>query len=427
MTGWAGFCGIATRVLLWLAAMLMASLPARAQQVVVMTPTTVAAALAAVRPGDTLRMEGHFTSPLLIRNRDFGGVQVDAGAARFSGSVRLVNVHNISFTGGTWQPVGTGDAIRVERSSHVSFAGITVAGTGNRQGTGMRVGLSQFVTVRDTLFDGVQNGLVMAGVTDSLATRNRFANGSEDGMKLLDSQRVIVSHNSCTGFAPLPGFHPDCIQFWSLAGKPLQSDIYVLNNYLLGAQQGLASFDPYTYSGTRFTFAGNYMATIYTHALSCLGCTYSRFEDNILVSLPEARHRSPLIVTGSNEGNSFSNNQTFDLRGQYGAVLPDRIYSSLVPSIAGQVGSMWDNRSFGLLATTPIANTGVPEPRSWILLIAGFGLVGAALRRRGASGLQAALHHHEVEPAAELFPNLFQQPNTFKSASRVQPDRRFVA
>ena len=33
---------------------------------------------------------------------------------------------------------------------------------------------------------------------------------------------------------------------------------------------------------------------------------------------------------------------------------------------------------------TPLAAGSVPEPGSWMLLIAGFGLTGAALRRRSA-------------------------------------------
>jgi hypothetical protein len=36
----------------------------------------------------------------------------------------------------------------------------------------------------------------------------------------------------------------------------------------------------------------------------------------------------------------------------------------------------------GLLGTASIVSSGVPEPASWALMIAGFGMVGAALRRR---------------------------------------------
>jgi hypothetical protein len=265
---------------------------------------------------------------------------------------------------------------------------------------------------------------VLLTVTDSLVTRNRWVDGGEDGMKLVDSQRVIVSHNSCTGFAPLPGYHPDCIQMWSAPDKPLQSDIYLLNNYALGPQQAFASFDPSSLSGTRINFIGNYAATLSPHSISCFGCTDSLFLDNVLITLPEARWLAPFRVTGSGTGNVYAGNQQLDLRGQFDAALQAPVWSSFTPSIAGLVGSQWDLRDHGLLPQSFAASA--PEPASWAMLMAGFGLVGAALRQR-RSAFQAALHHHDVEPASEFFANLPQQAGLPKAAGRVQADRGFIA
>lgn len=372
------------------AAMLPA--PAHAAKVVVMTPTTINAALAAVQPGDTLRMEGLFNTSILFRNRDFGGVRVDASAATITAGLRLSRVHNLSFTGGEWRPGGTngtGDAIRVEDSSHISFADATMTGSGSRLGNGARIVRSSFVTVRDTLFDGLRNGLIMGTTTDSLVTANRYENGGEDGIKIIDSQRMIVSLNSCSGFTPLAGYHPDCIQLWSAVDKPLQSDIYILNNLAFGPQQGLASFDPSELSGTRLTFAGNYVATSSPHSITCLGCINSRFEDNILISLAEGPWPARLKVTGDGTGNSFDNNEFHDLRGQFGTALPQRVLSDLIPSIAFAVGSSWASRSFGT-QSAGLADAAVPEPQSWAMLLIGFGVVGSRMRqRRGRKGVAA--------------------------------------
>ena len=390
LDGWAGRTAQAGMAVV-LAAMVVPTAPARAAAVVVMTPTTIRAALAAVRPGDTLRMEGLFTSAILFRNRDFGGVRVDASAAIITAGLRLSRVHNLSFTGGEWRPggsTGTGDAIRVEDSSHISFADATMTGRGTRLGNGARIIRSSFVTVRDNLFDGLRNSLILGTTTDSLVTANRYENGGEDGMKIIDSQRMIVSHNSCTGFAPLAGYHPDCIQLWSAPNKPLQSDIYILNNYAFGAQQGLASFDPWQLSGARLTFAGNYVATSSPHSITCLGCIHSRFEDNILISLPQAPHRAMMKVTGAGTGNVFANNDFHDLRGQFGATLPQRTLSGLIPSIAFAVGSSWEERNHALheevagMATVDDLSGVVPEPASWTMLMLGFGVVGSRLRRQ---------------------------------------------
>jgi hypothetical protein len=43
-----------------------------------------------------------------------------------------------------------------------------------------------------------------------------------------------------------------------------------------------------------------------------------------------------------------------------------------------------DGYTDGTLAVTSLGGPGVPEPASWALMIAGFGLVGAAMRRRTA-------------------------------------------
>jgi MYXO-CTERM domain-containing protein len=310
----------------------------------------------------------------------------------------------------------------MEQVSHVSFADALLQGTGNRIGVGMRVAGSQFVTVRDNRFDNLQNGLVKGGVTDGLVTRNQWLNGGEDGMKLVNSQRMIVSHNLCAGYAPQASYHPDCIQTWYTTGKPPQSDIFILNNVAIGPQQGFTSFDPESFSGTRLTFAGNFVASTMPHSITCAGCTNSQFFDNMLIALPDAKWRTFLRAPGTEAGNVFSNNRVLDLRGQFDAVLPDPVFTTYTPHIAGLVGSRWDDRSFGLLlAASP---SGAPEPQGWIMLITGFGLIGLIRRRR--SSRKVALHQHDVEPSPELLANLLQQAGSLEPACSMQPDRRLV-
>lgn len=352
---------------------------AQAGQTVVMTPPNVTAVLNSVQPGDTIRMEGEFTTGILIRDRDFGGVTIDASNAVIRNVFRLQRSHNITVLGGQWYTPGTGDAIRIEQSSHISFADITVFGNGNRLGAGVRAIDSSFVTLRDGHYEGLRNGAILLSTNDSISVRNHFSNGGEDGMKIVDSQRVILAHNSCTGFEPLPGYHPDCLQLWSLPGRPLQSDIYLLNNLAIGPQQSFVSFTPVELSGTRLSFVGNYAATTSGHTITCTGCTDSHIADNMLVVLPDAPWRALLKVNQTDPSNIVENNAYFDLRGQHGVALPEPVFSDFVPSIAGLVGSRWDDRSFGLAVAAS-----APEPESWAMLVAGFGLVGAAIRRRRA-------------------------------------------
>jgi hypothetical protein len=350
----------------------------KAGQTIVMTEANVRAVLAAVRPGDTIRMEGEFNAPIFIRDRDLGGVTFDARNAVIRNLFRLQRSHNIHVIGGQWYSPGPGDAIRIEQSSHISFAGITVFGDANRLGAGVRAIGSSFVTLRDGHYEGLRNGAIFNGTTDSISVRNHFSNGGEDGMKVADSQRIILAHNRCTGFVPSPGYHPDCLQLWSLPDRPVQSDIYLLNNLAIGPQQSFVSFTPVEHSGSRLTFVGNYAATTSGHTITCTGCKDSLIADNMLVVLPDAPWRALLKASQDDPSNIVVNNAYFDLRGQHGVTLPEPIFSSFVPSIAGLVGSRWDDRSFGL----PGAASSAPEPSSWAMLVIGFGLAGAVFRRR---------------------------------------------
>ena len=370
--------------------LIVASTAVQAQQVVTLTPmSNLKTVLNSVRPGDTLRVTGNFTAPLVLRNRDFGNLVVDASGAVFQAGINLNGVHNISFVGGTYgrsdSELAAHHTVRVDNSSHVSFADLNVIGNGDSRGNGLLVATSRFVTVRDNQFSSHMTGLSVRSSADVLVTRNRITGSTADGINIADNQRVIVSHNSCSGFLPGIGAHPDCIQLWSRSGGPLQSDIFVLNNSAIGTMQAFLSSDPKTGSGTRLTFAGNYAAVTYTHTLTCGNCTNSIFFDNVLSNLPGARNGPGSLKIGPSPTNSVGFNPLFDLRGRTDGWLPVPLWTSFVPDIAGQVGSQWDYRGFGAQISQsgiePSAGA-VPEPASWLMLGIGFATVGRQLRRR---------------------------------------------
>lgn len=383
----AGFGRLAMAVL---AMVPMLAMPAQAAKVVVMTPGTVNAAMAQLRPGDTLRLEGDFTSRLSFGNRDFGGVVVDGRDAKLIDGISLRNVHNITFmdlrVGTANRIADSTHLINVDSSSHISFARANVVGFAGLETKGLRIVNSSFATVRDSVFDGLHDGIILSGSTDSLLTRNRFINGGSDGIKMPGNQRVIVSGNSCRDFVAIANAHPDCMQFWSIVGQPLQSDIYVLNNAAFGDQHGFVGFGGAPVTGTHFTFAGNYTAISRPHSINCNGCSNSRFIDNIAVTLPSSRWRTQIRVPTAPDVLAI-NNQMYDLRGMNASLedlLPARQWSTLVPSVAWQVGSRLDDRSWHpTLQMSAAASAGsAPEPSSWLMMALGFLGVGRCLRRR---------------------------------------------
>lgn len=380
---------LAVKAAVLIAIAISGATPAMANKTVVMTATNVNAALAALRPGDTLQMEGLFANRVSFVNRDFAGVRVDASRATLPEGMALNNVQNIAFHGGTWGRTDTETrdwfAIRITNSSHVSLEGATVIGTNNSRGSGVVSTRSQNITIRDSLFTGHVTGIVADTNRDALFTRNQFRNGASDGIQIMNSQRAILSENTCTEVVMTPGAHADCIQLWSVAGQPLQSDIYLLNNVAIGDMQGFASFTPGTASGTRITFAGNLAAMTHVHGIACFGCTDSLFVDNVVSSLPTSPWTAAISTPGGSN-NVFSNNAIFDLRGQPNRPLPEQMWSFLMPSVADLVGSMHTSRSHNSRASSlaNIASSGdpVPEPATWLLMGLGFSLVGRSLRRQ---------------------------------------------
>jgi Right handed beta helix region/PEP-CTERM motif len=363
---------------------------AAAQQVITLTPTSnQRTVLANLRAGDTLRISGTFATPFVLANRDFGNVQVDARDANFQSGLVLKNVHNLAISGGSY---GRSDldlrawhTVQVVHSSNISVAQGLFLGNNDNRGSGLLVVQSNQVTVRDSQFIGHGTGMGVRSSSNVLVTRNAITGSFADGINVVDSQRVIVSSNSCSAFTPGPGSHPDCIQLWSLAGRPLQADIAILNNSAIGNMQAFVSFDPRPGSGERLIFAGNYAAVTFTHGVSCTRCNDSIFIDNVLSNLPEARHGAPTVRLTEGLRNIVANNQSFDVRGlagQPGFALATPTWSSFNPAWSDGVGSQINSLFASNLSSPPISVSAVPEPGSWVMLGLGFVAVGRQLRQR---------------------------------------------
>lgn len=356
------------------------ALPAAAQQVIDLTPTSnQLTVLAALRPGDTLRLVGTFDTTLRLRNRDFGGVTIDGRNAVMREGAILQNVQNLRFVGGVYgrtdQDTRDWGTFRIDNSAHISVSNATVVGNGNMNGAGIRVASSQFVTVRDNKLSGHFGSILLLSSTNSLITRNRITSAASDGIQVVDSHRAIVSSNQCSGTVPGLGAHPDCIQFWTATGKPLVSEIFVLNNSAIGTMQAF-----FGGPGTQLTFAGNYAAVTYTHTISCGSCTNSVFFDNVLANLPNAVRGPGSLKIGTSPTNTASGNLYYDLRGRTDGWMPAPTWTSYVPNLAGLVGSQWDDRSYGFSAAN--IQAGVPEPATWLMLGLGFLAVGSHSRQR---------------------------------------------
>ncbi|MEI6486250.1 MAG: right-handed parallel beta-helix repeat-containing protein [Sphingomonadales bacterium] len=315
----------------------------------------IAAALAAAAPGSTVAT-GPVTCDvsLNLRGRDYRGVTLDAAGATFLEGGTFRTLQGLSIKGGTW---GRADAdtaahevIRADTVTDFSIANAVVVGNGNISGNGISVQTgSQRVTLRDNRLQGHGLAIAVGRSSNVLVARNQIFRSTSDGIDLAGNQNMIVAGNECRDFRRIVPAHPDCIQMWSIAGEPLQSDIWVINNAGTGDMQGILSSDPKDGSGKRLYFHGNYMAVTFSHTLTCTACVSSVAMDNVLASYPGSYFGVGKLKGFEDPSNQVARNVVVD--GTHG--LPRRIYSSVVPAIASQVGSRFDDRSYAPMRTPP--------------------------------------------------------------------------
>ena len=304
--------------------------------------------LAMASPGSTVAT-GKITcdETLLLKDQDYRGVTLDASLATFIEGALIRNVRGLHIKGGTWGRTDVDTkllhVIRADTVSDFSISNATVLGNGNLKGGGISIqSNSARVTVRDNRLHGHMLGIGIRASTDLLVVRNEITGSSSDGINIVGNTNGIVAANLCHQFAKVPPAHPDCIQLWSIKDQPLQSDIYVLNNAAIGEMQGILSSDPKTGSGRRLFFHGNYLAVTYSHTITCGACVESVATDNVLASYPGSKFGIGKLKGFEHPSNVTARNVMRDGVKS----LPDRIWSEIVPPIAGQVGSRFDTRSF---------------------------------------------------------------------------------
>ncbi|GGI91362.1 hypothetical protein GCM10007973_29590 [Polymorphobacter multimanifer] len=329
--------------------------------------------------GDKIILRGTI-GPTTLRARNFSRmVTIDATSAKFTGRLKIDDVHNLRIVGGTfgsskanWQFGGT--AV-VNRGSEIHFLRPIIIGNGKGTARGIFVRDTVGASVVGGQFTGMRLGASFSGVRDGLISQNQVTKSTSDGFNVVNSHSVTVSRNTCTGGRPSAGAHPDCVQLWSLAGQPVQSDIRILNNTAYGATQGFTSFDPHRGGGLRIQMSGNFAEISHPQGIACYACVDSIFTRNTLRTAVGARFVTRMsIVGGSNnliENNDIGPRPAFLTRSGFEA--PDAAFASA--AFAGDAFAGAAFASAGMQAA-------VPEPLTWVQLLIGFGLTGLLVRRR---------------------------------------------
>lgn len=364
----------------------------------------------AARPGDTIRLSGSFGLTWLQNKSSTRGLTLDATNAVFTDSLTIKHVDGLKIIGGTYgattgEPTAYGRAVLIKGGSNITFYSPVVVG--NAGGQGISFSDTVNATVKSGNFAGLYSAISMTRVTGGYMSGNTITGELSDGIDIADSHTVTATRNSCSAGAPVAGSHPDCIQMWSIAGHAVQSDITITNNTATGPTQGFTSFDADKGGELRLTLTSNRVSTTYPQGIACYGCVDSNISYNKVTTLAGAAHMTNIhIIGGSNNtvvGNTIGalpNNSN----GNGGAVADFAAFDASAAFDGGPAfdgGSPFDGGSafndgpaFDAIAafdsSAAFAGGGqagagaVPEPASWLMMIAGFGIVGAATRRTRA-------------------------------------------
>ena len=334
---------------------------------------------ATAQDGDTIILDGIFGRTNLANRSFTNGLTIDARSASFNGQLTMKSVAGVAVLGGLygmspgiWQ---NGWTAVISNSSRVSFTNPNVVGASIGKELGLRFVLSSDILIDGGTFDGLRAGIAIDSVTNGRVTNNLVTNSTSDGMNIVNSHNVTASNNICRDGTPSVGAHPDCIQMWSFAGQPMQSDIQLLNNQAYGPTQGFTSFDPSAASGLRISIIGNRVETSFPQGIACYGCFDSVITDNTLITLPGSRWRTYLRVPGG-ANNIVENNSIGPLPSNTDPVLGNDETALGLQALSARFAE-----PFGVVNSV----AGVPEPAVWMQLLLGFGCAGALLRQRRAN------------------------------------------
>ncbi|MEO6092976.1 MAG: right-handed parallel beta-helix repeat-containing protein [Novosphingobium sp.] len=239
-------------------------------------PNNLDRVLAAASGGETIVLApGQYGEVDFPRKVFRQPVSIDASQAQFTALI-IRGVDGVAINGGAV----VGDrmqtfAVLVDSSRHISFARMRLAGSR----VGISVVRSQDVSIENNQFDGLRS----------------------DGVNVAGSQRVRIVGNACRNFNPIPasydpggkllrdGDHPDCIQGWSIVGRPPTSDVTIIGNHAEGYMQGIFFGNPGQGGYDRMIVRNNVLNLSAFNGIAIVDARDSEVSNNVVRTIPGAR------------------------------------------------------------------------------------------------------------------------------------------
>jgi parallel beta-helix repeat protein len=282
------------------------------------TPETATrTAWAAVKDGDTVILAPGTYSAIVLQDRPFTSVTVDARGSTING-MSLKNVNNFKVTGGTFLngcvpgaltncynyaiilTGGSGFSLNGAflKGPEVSIAGVMGA---KGDGYGLRSNATANMSITNNVFHGFKIGIVMDnGSHDFRIAGNRFTTMRSDGVNVgPGSNKGLIERNVCDGTRITSLEHPDCIQMYSRPTFPPVADITIRFNSSFGDSQGFSGFN-HVRDGVddggfdRITVSDNYVLGSYPQGIALYDCRQCQLTNNRVATLPLAQWRTSI-------------------------------------------------------------------------------------------------------------------------------------
>lgn len=245
------------------------------------TAATLPSVLGRARGGDTLTLAPGQYATIVIKDRAFvPPLTIEAGTADVAG------VFLEGATGLVWR----GGAVSAPESR----------GRGPK-GYAFTVFRSSDIVIADAKIGDANRGIVMGAAHHVLISKNILEGFHIDGINVgSGSHDITIDGNFCESFATGEA-HPDCIQGWSRAGRPV-SDIVVTGNTTRGRVQGIYFGNiPHRKGGgdpgfDRIRIENNIVEVSLPNGIMVVDCRDCIVRYNKVSSLPGARFRAKVFA-----------------------------------------------------------------------------------------------------------------------------------
>jgi hypothetical protein len=215
--------------------------PAYTASVTVKNTAGLNAALKSAKAGSAILLAPGRYDDVRVDQIKGQGVTVTSADARSPAVLTrfyITNTTGLTFSNLVLTTEGSEDPypFRIGYSSGVILANLSVHGSmdGNPQDdqSGLWVGNSDHITIRNSELQELSNGIVHVNATNLLIDGNYIHDIGTDGIHGGGSSNVTISNNHITDFHVVDGQHPDAIQFWTVNTKASVANITITGNLI---------------------------------------------------------------------------------------------------------------------------------------------------------------------------------------------------